>query len=90
MFKKKSTIVLLSFTTYTNSLPYVFDCINGLPMFSSQDCFKSGFESGSNGILVQNLKPNPPKMEFFYQIVINLTIKNFYSLVLSGLRTIKE
>ena len=23
------------------------------------------------------LKPNPPKIEFFYQIVINLTIKNF-------------
>ena len=49
---KKSTVVLLNFTAYTNSLPYVFDCINGLPMFSSQDCFKSGFESGSNGILV--------------------------------------
>lgn len=61
---KKSTVVLLNFTAYTNSLPYVFDCINGLPMFSSQDCFKSGFESGSNGILVQNLKPSPPKTDF--------------------------
>lgn len=62
--KKKSTIFLLSFTTYTNTLHYVFECINGLPMFSSQDCFESGYESGSNGILVQNLKPSPPKTDF--------------------------